>query len=147
MNKVKENDIITQWADAHIFYNAYTHKVSKGSLKTEIDEFNWRRKMVNETPNGKLLIQNSFFENLKKTNQVYLAHITYNLDEIVRNKTIFSSGGCLIGSIYCVPLIFAKDGLRFHNLGVYINEVEAPMMRNKDKKINPDLLIFEVKTD
>lgn len=143
-----ENDIITQWADAHVFYNAYIHKLSRGRSKIERDEFLWRQRMVNESLNGKLLIQNSFFENLEKSDRIYLAHTTYNLDEIIKNKIIFASGGCLIGSIYCTPLIPEAGKLRFHNLGVYINEVEASMMiKDKNKKEHPDLLIFEVRTN
>lgn len=144
----ENNDIITPWADAHVFYNMYLHKPGQISSKIKLDEFLWRNKIVNETPNGKLFVQNSFFENLKKSDRVYLAHLTYELDEIVENKVIFSSGGCLIGSIYCVPLIPEDGKLRLHNLGVYISEIEAPMMRkDKKKKEYPEVLIFEIKTD
>jgi len=144
----KENDIIPSWADAHVFYNMYLHRPGQNALKKEMDEFRWRYRLVNETPNGKLLIQNSFFENLKKSGKIYLAHTTYELDEVIRNKAIFSSGGCLIGSIYCTPLTPEEGKLRFHNLGAYISEVESPMMkRGKKKREHPRVLVFEIKLD
>ena len=144
----QNNNIISQWAGAHVFYNMYLHKPAKGSSKLELDEYSWRQRIAMETPNGRLITQNSFFESLIKSDTVYLAHITYNLDEILKNHIIFSSGGCLAGSIYCAPLVMQGGKLRMHNLGVYVMEVEAPMMiGNKGGKKEPDILLFEVKTD
>jgi hypothetical protein len=144
----QDNNIISQWAGAHVFYNMYLHKPARRNFKIGLDEYLWRQKIVTETPNGRLITQNSFFESLKQSDRVYLAHITYNLDEILRNRRIFSSGGCLAGSIYCTPLSVNGDKLRMHNLGVYVAETEAPMMaNNKHDKKQPEILIFEVKTD
>jgi len=61
------------------------------------DEYMWRKRIVTETPDGHLVVKNSFFENLIKSKKVYLAHITYNLDSILKNRRIFSSSGCLMG--------------------------------------------------
>jgi len=142
----QDNNIIPQWAIAHVFYNMYLHRSPQGDSGTELDEYLWRQKIVTETSNGRLVTQNSFFENLKQSNKICLAHITYNLDEILKNEKIFSSGGCLAGSIYCTSLSAVGDKLRMHNLGVYVSEIEAPMMANQGEK-RPEILIFEIKTD
>jgi len=142
----QSNNLISQWADAHVFYNMYLHKPAKNAPEIEKEEFLWREKLISESPNGQLITQNSFFETLKKSNRVYLAHITYNLDKILANKRIFPSGGCLTGSIYCVPVVPENRKLRVHNLGVYLSEVEAPMMAQKiNSKKQPDVLLFEIK--
>ncbi len=101
----QSNNLISQWADAHVFYNMYLHKPAKNAPEIEKEEFLWREKLISESPNGQLITQNSFFETLKKSSKIYLAHITYNLDKILANKRIFPSGGCLTGSIYCVPVV------------------------------------------
>lgn len=144
----QDNSIISKWAGTHVFYNMYLYKPLEYASKSDKEEYLWRKKLVSESPNGRLLTQNSFFETLKKSNKIYLAHVTYNLEEILTNKKIFSSGGCLTGSIYSVPVILDHGKLRIHNLGVYVVEVEAPLMvQNKNGKKQPDLLLFEVKID
>lgn len=145
---IQNNDIISSWADAHVFYNMYLHKQGQNGSKYERDEYMWRKRIVTETPNGHLVVKNSFFENLIKSKKVYLAHITYNLDSILKNRRIFSSSGCLMGSIYCSPLVLEAGRLRLHNLGVYITEHEASMMiENKSGKERPEILLFEVNVD
>jgi len=142
----QNNNIIPQWANAHVFYNMYLHKSTQNDSKIESDEYLWRQKIVTEAPNGRLITQNSFFENLKQSNKIYLAHSTYNLNEILKNGKIFSSGGCLAGSIYCTPLLVESTKLRMHNLGAYVLETEAPMLAGQREK-RPEILIFEIETN
>ncbi len=140
----ENNNIIVQWADAHVFYNMYARKSVDNSSKIEADEIKWRQRVISKSPNGHLIINNSFFDTLKKSRKIYLVHNTYNLNEIEKNGIIFASGGCLVGSIYCSPLVLESNRLRMHNLGVYINDVEAPMILGGVKNKKPDLLIFEI---
>lgn len=132
-----------KWADAHTFYNAFDQIPSDNRPGVEKAEYLWHQRLSQETPNGKLLTQNSFFNNLKKSDKVYLNHTTYNLDKIVESGVIHASGGCLIGSIYCTPLTMTSGGLRLHNLGQYIYRKEAPAGNESNNKIL-DSLIFEV---
>lgn len=83
----------------------------------------WQR-LLKESPNGDLLDNNAFYNELNGT-RVRLLHVTTHLDSIVRQEVLKASTGCLIGSIYCVPLVPTKEGLRAHNLGAYIFEHEA----------------------
>ena len=124
------DDNLSNWADAHVFYNMFTHKSNGENNKAIKEEFEWRERVSSDSLHGKLLIKNSFFDAIKNNNKIYLAHATPNLHNILDNNDIYPSGGCLVGSIYCTP-IFKEDGkLRVHNLGKYIFENEAPRFFN-----------------
>ena len=129
-----------QWGEAHIFYNVHNYK-SVSSSKNAVEEYNWMKKISN-SPNGQLFEKNCFFNSLCTSNKIYLAHITYNLKEILNCGYIYSSGGCLVGSIYCIPLTKSENGLRMHNLGSYIYTKEAPLASKIRKK--PDIVLFEI---
>lgn len=98
-------------------------------------------------PFGDLVKRNSFIELLRSSETVRLLHITTNLAEVKRQKRLFASTGCLVGSIYCAPLFPGPRGLRAHNLGGYIYEHEAQRaLRSKkldSRTVSP--LIIEVK--
>ncbi|OGM25840.1 hypothetical protein A2962_00330 [Candidatus Woesebacteria bacterium RIFCSPLOWO2_01_FULL_39_61] len=142
---MRQDNILWEWANAHVFYNIFARKTREDdSLENQL-ELDWRRKVITESPNGKLLIDNSFFRDLKNKNKIYLAHITSNLSIIKKTKVIYSSGGCLIGSIYCAPITNDGNRLRIHNLGKYILEKEAPIITKED--FTPDVLVFEFELD
>lgn len=143
---MKQNSNLERWADAHVFYNLYSRKPNDNDSTSVRQELTWREKMLNETPNGKLITNNTFFKDVKSKKKIYLAHITSNLKIIEKTKTIYPSGGCLAGSIYCAPLVKHKGKLRLHNLGKYIFEKEASLI-SKKKNIKPNLLIFEIQLD
>jgi len=141
---MKNEDNFFQLADAHVFYGTCTNRPDPNSSLDVMEEYNWRQSVIKTAQNGDLLLNNSFFNDLKKNRTIYLAHTTFNLKDILDRGTLYASGGCLVGSIYCVPLTKDNNGLRLHNLGKYIREVEAPISsRNTKERLNT--IIFEVK--
>lgn len=114
------------WAEAHVFYNMYDYAPCGKCSHLEREEYLWHKKMLDETPNGHLMKDNSFFNDLRNSKKIYLNHTTFNLNKILESGILYSSGGCLIGSIYCTPLIKTPAGLRLHNLSQYIYRKEAP---------------------
>jgi len=130
------DDNLSDWADAHVFYNMFAHKPNSEDNKIIKEEFYWREKVASDSFHGKLLRNNSFFDNLKNKNKIYLAHITPNLHNILDNNDLYPSGGCLVGSIYCTPISEENGKLRVHNLGKYIFEKEVPRFF-ESKKLNP----------
>lgn len=136
---------LERWAEAHVFYNMYDYAPSGKCTFLEKEEYLWHKRMLNETPNGHLLKENSFFNDLTNSKKIYLNHTTFNLDKILESGNLYSSGGCLIGSIYCTPLVKTSAGLRLHNLSQYIYRKEAPGTQKNcsDQKVL-DSLIIEV---
>lgn len=122
----------------------YTQKPLAGSSKGTVLEHEWRMRMVNEAPNGKLLVSNSVFDVIRSSSKIYMTHITPNLERIIQSGSIYSSGGCLLGGIYTTPIFQEEKGLRVHNLGRYIMREEAPRASYLQKKNNPDALVIEL---
>lgn len=91
------------------------------------------------------MIENNLFSEFKKE-EVYLLHLTTKLDQILKTKSLYSSGGCLVGSIYCTPL-YSKDGQLFlSNLGDYLINHESKMALSGCLDKNPvTTLIIKVK--
>lgn len=135
-----------KWADAHIFYSLFLRGLwERNSSRVANEEQEWRKWAVQETLNGKLLIKNSFFDILKNSSKIHLFHITPNLEKIIENGIIYSSGGCLVGSIYSTPLFPINGVFRTHNLGEYIFKKEAPRASYlKEKNIQSSIIIIEV---
>lgn len=143
---MKLRNSLNQWADAHTFYSLLTQKVSNVNQKIAQAEDKWRRGVVQGSPNGHLMKDNSFFRTLKKEKKIYLFHVTSKLNSVLASKNLYPSGGCLVGSVYCTPITCQNGKLRLHNLGKYILEEEAPRSL-KSKESNPkkpDCLIIEV---
>jgi len=140
-----QQDNLGSWADAHVFYGMYEHNISRSNSKIVKDEFEWRKELLNNTPNGKLLTNNSFFDDLRSRDKIYLAHVTPNIRNIVEGRILYPSAGCLVGSVYCTPLSEVKGKLRMHNLGEYIFNKELPFF-SKLKDINDTLnmVLFEI---
>lgn len=135
---------LNYWSDSHIFYGQFDNSPKKEFCKELKDEYLWRDRMAVEGLNGSLIKNNSFFNSLKNNNKQYLAHITYGLDDILSSRSLFASGGCLVGSIYSTPLTQDDDRFRLHNLGDYIFEKEASILGQKKNGKVPDILIFEI---
>jgi hypothetical protein len=117
------------WDDSHIRYDMYTHSGSEAELE-------WRDELVNKAPHGQLLTYNSFFRQLRDEKKVSLLHVTSDLRSIEENGTLYPSGGCLVGSIYCTPLFPTAKGLLLHNLGRYLFFNEAPTAR-QSRSLDP----------
>ena len=122
-----QSDHLSDWADTHVFYGMYEHNIGKKNAKSVNDEYKWRHELLNETPNGSLLLDNTFFNDLKSKDTVYLAHVTPNLHNIQENHILYPSAGCLVGSVYCTPLTKQNGKLRMHNLGDFVFDKEAPL--------------------
>jgi hypothetical protein len=135
------------WADGHVFYDsplAGQTTAKKGPLTAR--EGAWQKRIVQETPNGELFQRNVLFDALTGSGTLTLLHITHGLERISQRGIIYPSGGCLVGSIYCCPLIPADDGFRMHNLGRYVLTKEAPafVARLGRKGGTPTPLIIEI---
>lgn len=135
-----------KWANAHVFYNMFLHGIDDSrTAKISDNEKKWREWAVQETPNGKLILRNGFFDILKKSEKIFLFHVTPNLEKITESGVIYSSGGCLVGSVYAAPLFPEGDGFRVHNLGEYIFKSEASRASYlKENGRKPSILIIEV---
>lgn len=135
---------LNAWSSAHTFYSLYNHSFGNENSKECYADQKLKLEMINESPNGELIDNNSFFKNLRTDKKHYLAHITYGLEKIRESKTLYSSGGCLVGSVYCVPLSIENKKLRLHNLGDYIFHEEARTLGNRSS--TPEILIIEIDT-
>jgi len=100
------------------------------SYKNPKTLFNFFEKETDSLLDGnfKLLYENSLFNSLKNK-EIYLLHFTGFFDSLIKSKKLFGSSGCLIGGIYCTPLINTDNGLRLHNLGEYIFRKESLFMK------------------
>jgi len=139
------NEKTKQWSRAHIFYNNMCSLKPRGDIPEEARlEYGWRRRIFNEAPNGKLMVGNSLFDNLRNHSKIHLIHVTTNLDAILSNRVLYPSSGCLLGGIY-TSLLFEEGGkFRVHNLGRYIIEEEAPRASYLKKQKSPATLIIEI---
>jgi hypothetical protein len=122
-------DTYEEWADAHVFFD--TAPTSSGPGGTPGDPLAeqsqaWAGRMTDETPNGHLLRRNALFDSLRGGRTLHLLHVTHALEQITASGVLQPSGGCLVGSVYCAPLVATGSGLRMHNLGAYVLGREAP---------------------
>ena len=129
------------WSLAHIDREILHKKLlySGASFNSDVG---WLKYFVSETPNGAVFRNNVLYDIYKK-NKIYLAHITLSLAKITEEKKLFSSSGCLVGAIYCVPVIQEGKKLRLHNLGEYILAKEAPAFGGNRA---PDVLLIELES-
>jgi len=142
-----QTDTLSTWADSHVFYGMYEHNIGNKNSKIVQDEYDWRHKLLNETPNGKLLLKNSFFDDLKNKDKIYLAHVTPNFHNIQENHILYPSAGCLVGSIYCTPVKEENGKLRLHNLGEFIFNKEMPLFSkfvDKSRQKPLEMILFEI---
>ena len=133
------------WTQAHVHYDMYKNDIYTNKSKIRSDECEWRNSVLTNSPHGKLLTDNSFFNTLKKSNKIYLTHVTPNFHNIKKDNVIFPSSGCLVASIYCTPIVVEGNEFRVHNLGEYILNKEMPLffkhLESKTKSKLKTLLI------
>lgn len=138
---MSENKLIEKWSRAHSSFNKVENVLSSNKSRNGgLYEIAFQKALHN-SPNGQLYYHSAFLKDLANNKKLFLGHITFQLDEIIKSKHLYSSGGCLIGSMYCFP--FSKTGAseyRFHNLGEYILCEEAA---GRNKKA-PDVILFEI---
>ena len=128
------------WPEAHVFYNSWSsHLTTKKDLKSRL-EMSWKEFILNETPNGELFLENELFNQLQN-GELFLIHLTPNMHNILKDNLIYPSGGCLVGSIYCVPVTKTEKGFRVHNLGSFIYHKEIPTIT----KTKPHILFIKTK--
>jgi len=82
-----------------------------------------------------------FLKEIKHAKDFYLLHVTSKdkINEIIKSGNLYPSGGCLVGSIYCTPLIRISENIfRLHNLGAFYYQIEIPNSLNmNDDNISP----------
>ncbi|MEK7078118.1 MAG: hypothetical protein AAB911_00975 [Patescibacteria group bacterium] len=128
------------WSIAHVNYDTIQEKLPYVEQSFDSD-LGWLRYFIDETPNGTILQKNVLYDTARN-HKVYLAHITRSFDSIQESGKILSSSGCLVGSIYCTPIIQEGTKLRLHNLGEYIFSKEAPKFSENKKDVA--LLLVEL---
>ncbi|AWK09576.1 hypothetical protein DDQ41_12335 [Streptomyces spongiicola] len=135
------------WADAHAFFDSpLIHSAPDHTDPLGQQSADWETRVAEDTPNGALLRGNALFEALTGSGPLYLLHVTHALEEISQQGFLYPSGGCLVGSIYCAPLIASGTGFRPHNLAQYVLNKEAPAFVAKmgAPERTPTPLIFEI---
>jgi hypothetical protein len=132
------------WSNSHVFYDQLLHRPRHNDAVSAQGAL-WRQRQVNETPNGSLMRDNALFQALQNDRKLYLMHVSHKLDKIEAQGTLYPSGGCLVGAVYCAPLFKEDKGYRMHNLGRYILGHEAPMsLRNLGQTTSPTPILIEL---
>ncbi|MGW3341337.1 hypothetical protein ACWDCL_28110 [Streptomyces sp. NPDC001009] len=124
-----------EWEHVHTDYTRPAQRHAPASLAES--EADWRRYLEGDTPNGWLIQHSAMAEALISGQPMYLLHTTKNIGAIHTSGELHVSTGCLVGALYCSPLVRYREGLRPHNLGSYL------------MKMKPDNtpMIFEVIPD
>ncbi|MCA1220217.1 hypothetical protein [Streptomyces sp. 8L] len=124
-----------EWENAHTDYTRPAQRPAPASLAES--ESDWRRYLEGDTPNGWLIQHSAMTEALVSGRPMYLLHTTKDIAAIRTSGELHVSTGCLVGALYCSPLIRQREGLRPHNLGAYLMQT----------KPNTTPVIFEVIPD
>ncbi|MYX15532.1 hypothetical protein GTY67_19420 [Streptomyces sp. SID8374] len=124
-----------EWEHAHTDYTTPARRQIPASLVDS--ENDWRHYLECSTANGWLIRHNAMTEALVSGKSMYLLHTTRGIDAIRASGELHVSTGCLVGALYCTPLVSRRGGLRPHNLGTYL-------MRTKPSTTP---LVFEVTPD
>lgn len=128
-------------SDAHSFFNyPLTQHPTDPVFTTKENE--WKEKIHSHAANGALYFQSAFFDSLKKSDKIYIAHVTKNLEEIKQTSAVYPSAGCLVGSVYCVPIAQEDSRFRVHNLGRYVYEKELKFSSSQQ----PSIIVLEIDT-
>lgn len=107
-----------EWEHAHTDYTMPVQRRIPASLAES--ESDWREYLERSTPNGWLIQNNAMTEALVSGRPMDLLHVTRNIDAIRTSRELHVSTGCLVGALYCSPLVRQRKGLRPHNLGAYL---------------------------
>ncbi|WP_229759137.1 hypothetical protein [Peterkaempfera bronchialis] len=140
-------DLHRMWADAHQLYAVPTSAYAPDTDRSLSEQrAAWCSRLSDEAPNGQLLKTNVLFDMLRTAEKIHLLHVTHAFEHITHDGALRPSGGCLVGSIYCAPLIPEAGGLRMHNLASYIltKEVPATLSRSGATDRVPTPLVLEV---
>lgn len=129
------------WSIAHVNQDVWSDCAEYVEKPFDSD-MGWFHYLSNKTPNGDIL-RNNVLYNIAQNDKVYLAHVTTNFDSICESGRLLSSSGCLVGSVYCTPVIKEGKKLRLHNLGEYIFFEETKKFGKNHK--NTSLLLIELK--
>ncbi|MEV6512913.1 hypothetical protein AB0M61_43325 [Streptomyces sp. NPDC051642] len=124
-----------EWENAHTDYTTPAQRQLPASLAES--ESDWRHYLECSTPNGWLIQNNAMTEALVSGKPMYLLHSTKHIDAIRISRQLHVSTGCLVGALYCSPLVSQPEGLRPHNLGAYL-------MRTKPSTTP---MVFEITPD
>ncbi|WP_432114698.1 hypothetical protein [Streptomyces sp. S1] len=124
-----------EWEHAHTDYTRPAQRRIPASLADS--ESDWRHYLESSTPNGWLIRHNAMTDALASGKPMYLLHTTKHIDAIRTSQQLHVSTGCLVGALYCSPLVSEREGLRPHNLGTYL-------MRTKPS-VTP--MVFEITPD
>ncbi|MFC8705820.1 hypothetical protein ACFUIV_27050 [Streptomyces anulatus] len=123
------------WEHVHTDYSRPVQRPAPASLAESEDD--WRHRLEDDTPNGWLIQRSAMTEALASGQPMYLLHITRNITAIRTSGELHVSTGCLVGALYCSPLVRQREGWRPHNLGAYLMKT----------KPNTTPMIFEVTPD
>ncbi|MFE3991572.1 hypothetical protein ACFXPW_07720 [Streptomyces goshikiensis] len=111
-----------EWEHAHTDYTRSAQRQTPTSLAES--ESDWRHHLEHSTPNGCLIRNNAMTEALASGKPMYLLHTTKGIEAIRSSRQLHVSTGCLVGALYCSPLVTQRAGLRPHNLGAYLMETK-----------------------
>ncbi|MEV6804625.1 hypothetical protein [Streptomyces sp. NPDC051132] len=107
-----------EWDRAHTDYTLPAQRRLPASLADS--ESDWRHYLEHSTPHGWLIRHNAMTEALLSGQPVHLLHVTRDIDAVRASRQLHVSTGCLVGALYCSPLVRQRGGLRPHNLGAYL---------------------------
>lgn len=124
-----------EWEHVHTDYTRPPQRPAPASLAES--EGDWRRYLEGETLNGWMLRHSAMTEALASGQPLYLLHTTKDITAIRTSGELHVSTGCLVGALYCSPLVRQREGWRPHNLGTYLMQT----------KPNTTPMIFEVIPD
>lgn len=124
----------SDWDDTHTDHTRPLTRQAPAALAER--EGDWRRRLHQETPGGRLLAQNTMTQTLTSGGPIHLMHTTTALDAIRASGQLYASSGCLVAALYCAPLTKEPAGLRPHNLGAYLLETK-PHTRTLVFEITP----------
>lgn len=128
------------WSVAHVDHDNLRDCLGYADASFDSD-MDWFKYLSEETPNGELLRSNVLYDTIR-SGKIYLAHITKSFKAIEEGGKILSSSGCLVGSVYCTPVVQEGGDLRLHNLGSYILSREAPKFSQAGQEVA--LLLIEL---
>jgi len=119
------DDDVSAWSAVHIDYgNELSPPFSPRGSQSKIFEV-----LAKYNLDASLLNRNKFTDELMKPGPTYLVHFSDNIDDVIESGRIFSSSGCLVGSIYSTLAFRADEGLVLSDLGEYIANFEIPLSR------------------
>lgn len=97
----------------------------------------WKEYMMKDTPMGCLFSHNDFKSQLDDKKNLILLHASLNVEEIKRDKTLFSSGGGLGGVVYCTPV--NSDGSAHNLTGFILNEELPGFISHRNSQPHPNI--------